>query len=320
MRRRTLIVGAGAALSGVAGCLGEERTALSERPPENAVEDALRTAVGEANAVALRLATAREDADDVAAIEIDENALEGRLDDARAALDGAGDSGAASDYREELDAAGTYVDVVAGLFGGSASLAATAEQLDRFEADLQAGDDARAADTLDALQPTVGDARTTLSQARSDVNSLDGAVLDPYGARLAELTEGLETVGSVAAGADEFAAGYDSLLAGRGHLEDGADAFEGREFASAASEFRAAGEAFDAATDHFETARTEIDGVDAGDLGPRIDVAHCRSMALSDAASDFEAAADAGDAGALREARDRYDAGQADVETAENCG
>lgn len=221
MRRRGFIVGAGVAISAFAGCLGEEQVALSERPPENAVEDAIRTAIGESNTVALELASTRADASSAAAIEFDEADLQRKLDGARTQLDDASDAEAAEDYQAEIEAARTYVGVVEGILQSTAGLAEAAGQIETLESDLQAGNDDAASQGLDDVQPTIEDARSTTSTAQSDAEGIDAELLDSYGAKMGELEEGMTAVANLAVGADGLASGYESVLGGRQHLEDG---------------------------------------------------------------------------------------------------
>jgi len=316
MRRRELIVGAGVALSAFAGCLGEEQVALSERPPENEVEDAIRIAVGEANTVALELATAREDAGSPADVSVDAAALQERLDGARSGLDGVAGSEAAGDYQAELEAARSYVGVVEGLVQGTASLADAAGRLAGLESELQNGNYDAAAQEIDAIQPTVDDARTAAEDAQADANAIDAETLDPYGAKMGELEDGLEAVGNLSVGADELTTGYESVLTGQDHMETGGAAYQAGDVATAEAEFQAAGEEFDAATGHFETARSETDG----ELEQQISVALCRSRALSEAADHYEASAVAAGAGDLATAQNERTAGDEDVQTAGRCG
>ncbi|AGN01192.1 hypothetical protein L593_06215 [Salinarchaeum sp. Harcht-Bsk1] len=316
MRRRDLLVGTGGlALSALAGCLGSARETLAERPPENAVVDDLRTAIGEANTVALQLATAREDAATPADVSFDREALESGLATSRQALDEAAQREAADDYEAEIPAARSYVDVVAGLLTGSASLADAAGELQRVESSIANGDYQAAGQTLNSIQPVVGDARSTVTDAESTANAIDPAVLDPYGAKMGELTDGLTTVQNIAVGADELTGGYDAILTGRGHLESGQVAVQQGNFATAESEFQAAKSAFQTATGHFQTARQETDG----ELQSQIDTALCRSQALTNAAAHFEASAVAAQSGDLATARDERNAGEADISAAGNC-
>lgn len=317
MRRRSILVGAGALVgSALAGCLGSGQEPLDERPAANEVEDALRTAIGEANTVALELASAREDAATFADLSVDATALRDRLDAATGALDAATGSEAAGDFETELAEARAYVGAVGGLLEGSVTLLDVAGRLDGLETTLQSQDFDAAAAELEAIQPVADDARSTTTDARSSAAEIDAAVLDPYGAKMDELTEGLDTVANISIGVDELTAGYSALLAGRDDLAAGRDALEAGNYAAASSSFESAESEFTTATGHFETARAETDG----ELSGRIDVALCRSHALTDAAVHFEAAADAAAAGNRSESRRRQEEGEAALQTAASCG
>ena len=316
MRRRDLLVGTGGlALSTLAGCLGNEQVALGERPPENAVVDGIRTAIGEANTIALQLATARENAATPADVSFDRAALESSLATSRQALDDAAQREAADDYEAELAAARSYVNVVAGLLTGSASLVEAAGQLQSVETNIARGDYAAAGQTIDSVQPVVDEARSTTTDAQSTAQSIDAELLDPYGAVMGELTDGLATVQNLAVGSDELTAGYDSVLTGRGHLEAGQTAVEQGNYATAESEFQSAESAFQTATSHFQTARQETNG----ELQTQIDTALCRSQALTDASAHFEASAAAAQSGDLLTARNERNAGESDLRAAQNC-
>lgn len=316
MRRRGIIVGTGVALSALAGCLGSDQSSLSERPAGNDVEDGVRTAIGQSNTVAIELSTARADAQTPADVRFDADALGERIASARSALESATQDDAASDYQTELDAAASYVDVVAGLLEGSASLSDVAGQLDGLESSMQSGNYEAAGRTLETVQPTVESARTTTSEAESTAQEIDAEVLDPYGAKLGELTEGLATVQNGATGAAELVAGYDAVLAGRSRLQAGRAAVERGDFATAESAFATARSQFETATDHFETARSETDG----ELSAQVDAALCRSRALTDASVHFEASASAAQSGNLLTAQNERQAGEADLQTAGRCG
>lgn len=316
MRRRGFIVGAGVALSTLAGCLGSEQATLSERPRGNAVEDGIKTAIGESNTVALKLSTARADAQSPAEVSFDVDALDDRIADARSVIDAAAQEDVASDFQAELDAATAYADVIDGLLGGSSSLADVAGQLQGLDSSMQTGSYDTAAGTIEAVQPTVESARTTTTEAQSSAQDLDAERLDSYGAKLTELRDGLVTVQNGTVGADELVTGYDALLGGRSRLQTGRDAVERQEFATAQSAFEAANSQFETATDHFRTAREETDG----ELSTHVDVALCRSDALSKASVHFENSASAAQELATGETlRERRD-GEADLEAATNCG
>jgi hypothetical protein len=317
MRRRSFVAGAGTLVgSALAGCLGSGQETLDERPAGNEVEDALRTAIGEANTVALELASAREDAASFADLSIDAATLRDGVGAATGALDDAAEYEAAGDYETELAEARAYVGAVEGLLEGSITLLDVATQLDGLETTLQAQDFDAAAGELDAIQPAVDDARSTTTGARSSAAEIDAAVLDPYGAKMDELTEGLDTVANIAIGTDELTSGYGALLAGRDDLAAGRDALDAGNYAAASSSFGSAESEFTTATDHFETARAETDG----ELSGRIDVALCRSRALTDAAGHFEASADAAAAGSRAESRRQQEEGEAALQTAGSCG
>lgn len=317
MRRRSIVVGAGTILgSALAGCLGSGQETLDERPAGNEVEDALRTAIGEANTVALELASAREEAATVADLSIDAATLRDGLDAATGALDAAEEYEAAGDYETERSEARAYVGAVEGLLEGSTTLIDVAGQLDGLETTLQSQDFDAAAGELDAIRPAADDARSTTTDARSSASEIDAAVLDPYGAKMDELTDGLDTVANISIGVDELTVGYGALLAGRDDLAAGRDALDGGNDAAAASSFQSAASEFTTATDHFETARAETDG----ELSGRIDVALCRSGALTDAAGHFEAAADAAGSGDRSGALRQQERGEAALQTADSCG
>lgn len=317
MRRRSFVVGAGTLVgTALAGCLGSGQEPLDERPAGNEVEDALRTAIGEANTVAIELASAREDAATFADLSIAATELRDGLDAATGELDTAEEYGAAGDYETERSEARAYVGAVDGLLEGSVTLLDVGRQLDGLETTLQAQDFDAAAGELESIQPTVDDARSTTTDARSSADEIDAAVLDPYGAKMDELTEGLDTVANISIGTDELTDGYGALLRGRDDLAAGRDALAGQNYAAASSSFGSAESEFTTATDHFETARAETDG----ELSVEIDVALCRSRALTDAAGHFEAAADAAASGDRFEARRQQGEGQAALQTAGRCG
>ncbi|GAB3690396.1 hypothetical protein GCM10028857_26730 [Salinarchaeum chitinilyticum] len=317
MRRRGLIVGAaGLAASAFAGCLGNGQTALSERPPENDVEDGIRTAIGEANVVALELASAREDADDASDVSIDDAALEEQLAAGRQELQSVADADAAADYEAQISAAGSYLDVVEGLLQATATLADVAEQLQGLEQSLQAQDFDAAATELDAIGPDVESARATAGDAESTAGEFDAEALDAYGAKMGELTEGVTTVSNLAVGSDELVTGYQAVLTGRSDLEDGRAAIESGNFAAAESDFQSAEASFGTATGYFETAAQETDG----ELDTEIQTALCRSTGLTDAAGHFEASAAAAQDGRLGDAQDQQAAGEAALDAVGECG
>lgn len=317
MHRRRLVAGAGLGLaSALAGCLGSGRETLDERPPENAVEDAVRTAVGEANTAAVALATAREDVESPEDLDVDRAALEARVATARSALEDAEGSEAAGEYEAELAAARSYVDVVDGLLTGTVDLADAAARLEDLESALQSQAFDRAAEELSAVRPAIEDARTTTEDAASTAESLDADRLEAYGAQIDRVADGLEEVTGLAAGADALTAGYEDVLAGREHLAAGETASGDGDYGAAASEFEDAGTRFADATATFEDEQATTDDR----LATEFETALCRSSHLEDAAGHFAAAAQAAQDRDPITADGERRAGEDAVDAAARCG
>lgn len=311
-----MIVGTGVALSALTGCLGsDDRTALSEQPPGNDVEDGIRTAIGESNTAADQLRAAREGAQSPADVTFDEAALGDRIADARSTLETTSQAEAAGEYQAELDAASAYVDVVEGLLDASSSLTGVASRLQTLQSNFQ-NENYDAEQTLSEVEPTVETAGGTITEAESTARNIDAALLDPYGEKLERLTEGIATVQNGVAGADELIVGYQAVLTGRDRLEAGRTAIEQRNLSRAASEFEAARTEFETATGRFEEARSVTDG----ELSTYVDAALCRSGALTDASIHFEDAASAAQQFDVTEAEQQRQEGRADLEAARNCG
>lgn len=315
MRRRCFVVGAAGGLAGaLAGCLGSGDGTV-ERPPENRVEDGIMTAVGEANAAALAVQAAREDADGPAELSVDVEPLEERLATARDALDDAESAPAADGYVDAIAAARDYVEAVAGLVTAAGAFASAGEDLLELEVALADGHYDAAADLLADLEPSVEDARTAASDARSTLAGIDGVRVDRYGARLEELATGLETAASLATAADALVVGYQSVLEGRDALQRGRNEFETGNYGAAAEECSTASDRFAAATAEFESAASETGTA----LDGRLDVALCRSTNLEDAAGHFEAAASAADGNDLLTANEEYQTGDDALDAAAAC-
>lgn len=315
MRRRDFVVGAtGGLAAALAGCL-DSGGGTVERPPENRVEDGIMAAVGEANAAALAVRTAREDADGPVELSIDAGPLEARLATARDALDDADSVPEADEYADAIAAARDYVAAVAGLVTTVDAFASAGEDFLELEVALADGHDGAAADLLADLEPSVEDARTASSDARSTLSGIDGASLDRYGARVAELRTGLETATSLATAADALVVGYGSVLDGREALQRGRSEFDAGSYGAAAEECSTASDRFASATAEFEAAASETSTA----LDGRLDVALCRSSNLEDAADHFEAAASAADGGDPLTANEEYQAGEDATDAAAAC-
>jgi len=107
---------------------------------------------------------------------------------------------------------------------------------------------------------------------------------------------------------------HESMLEGREPLIEGRDQFED-------GNFDAASDAFAAAADSFASASEELtdDSRPAGEFDTQFEQARCRAENLQTSAEEFDAAAAAGAEGNLREADDRFDAGQAALDAVANC-
>lgn len=315
MRRRSFVVGTACGLAAAtAGCLGSGQESLSERPPENEVEDAIRTAIGEANTAAVEVALVADDGVDPTSVELDWEALRGRLETAHAALDDAESHAAADDYQADVEAARTYVQVVHDLLGAASDLVDLGGRLDTLEEAVAEEDYDRASEELDAIRPDVEAVASTTADAIDAAQSVDAERLAPYGAKTARVGDGLGTLDDVATAADHLTAGYDDVLAGREHMERGRDEFSSRNFEAAASEFETAGDRFASATTSFETGQSETD-----ELGGEFETALCRSGHLEAAATHFANAADAADGGDVVTARDEREQGEEELNAAANC-
>lgn len=316
MHRRGFLAGGLGLASGLAGCLGGGREPLEERPPENAVEDAVRTAVGQANTAAVELAAARAGVESPGQLDVDRDALEARLSTARSRLDAAVSMEEAESYGEEIAAARTYTDAVDGLVTGTAGLADAASQLDGLEAALADQEFDRAADQLGDVQPTIDDAVAATEEGETAIGGLDGSTLDPYGAQIDRVSEGLDVISEFAVGADALVAGYEAVLAGRDHLATGRDEFEAGNYGAAESEFGDGESDFATATSEFERGQRETGDQYAGEF----ETAICRSTNLEDAAGHFAAAAAAAQQGDPITADSEYRQGEDALDAAAGCG
>lgn len=315
MRRRALVVGAASGLAtALAGCMGPSQDAMEERPEENRVVDAIRSAVGEANTAAAELQGAREDAESPADVEIDETALQERIDAARSDLEEARSLDAAGEYEAELAAASDYVDVVDGLLTATVEFADVGEQLSSLESAIDEGEYDRASEDLDAIRPRIQEAQTVAEDAETAVGELDEAVLSDYGARTDELADGLATVVELATAADQLTGGYQLVLDGRDHMESGRQEFDAGNYGAAESEFENGSGEFAAATSAFETGQSETER-----LAGEFDTAICRSTNLEEAADHFAAAAGEADAGNLLAANDEYQDGDDALDRVSAC-
>jgi len=315
MQRRRLLAGAAGALGALAGCTDVGGRSLENRPPENAVVDGIRIAVGQANTVGIELSAARANAEDPSGVRIDRPALGSRLATARHALDDAEGREPASAYRGAIDTARSYVETVAGMVAVTATLTAVSDRLSVIEDLLENREFGAASDELEAIEPDLTAARSDGADAESTANGLAAGVLRDYGAQVQAVTDGAAELAGIAAAADEIGTGYRALLDGRERLETGRSAFDDGEFDRAETAMADAAARFESATGHFETARTAADGQFTG----RIDRALCRSGALADAAEHFQAAVGAARDGRLSRARQERDAGEADLDAAEAC-
>lgn len=289
MRRRGFLVGCASALAApLAGCTdgGTESDGGGgddggQSDPQ--VEDALGSAVGEANLAAAALAAARENAEGPTDLELDVATQEERLESARSALDDAEERDGAAAYETELEAARHYVDAVAGLVEASAALIAAADPLAELETAISEEDYERADELLATAEPETGTAVEAATGAQENLDAFDAAVLDPYGAQTAQLEEGAATVAELATAADAVASGYRDVLDGRDRIDAGREAWSASDYGGAAEEFDASTASFESARTTFESAREDTDT----DLDPQLETAACRASNLEEAGTNF---------------------------------
>lgn len=316
MQRRRFVAGCACGIGAVlAGCLGGSEDTLEERPAENRLEDAIRSAVGEANTVAVELALAEEGADDPTAIDVDGEALAARLEDARNDLADAREIDGVAEHEADLEAASDYVDAVDGLLSATVDLVAVGDDLAALEATLDDEDFEAASDLLEGVRPSIQSAVDDTDRASAILEALDRDRVADYGAQVERLEDGLADLSKLAIGADHLTDGYQALLTGREYLEDGRSEFESRNFEAAETAFESAGEQFADSTAAFETGETAA----GADLRTEFEVATCRSGHLEDAAEHFEAAAAAADDGDLRTADGERSEGEDAVDRAAAC-
>lgn len=278
------------------------------------MEDSIRTAVGEANTVAVELARVREDDVEPGSLDLDWAALRDRVETANAELDAAEGHEAADSYGDDVTAARAYVDVVDDLLSATSDLSDVGGQLDALETALEEGDYDSAGDELDALQPEIETVVSTTDDAASAIQSVEADRLSTYGARTGDLTEGVDSLDGLARAADSLVGGYDEVLAGRERMENGRDEFEARDYAAAATEFQAASDRFADATSTFEGGQSETE-----QLAAEFETATCRSGHLEDAADHFAAAASAADSGEAVSAQDEYQQGDDALDDVAAC-
>lgn len=315
MRRRRFVVGTACGLAtALAGCLGPSQDSLSQRPPENEVEDSIRTAVGEANTVAVELAGVREDGVQPGSLDLDWAALRDRVETANAELDTAEGHEAADPYEDDVATARAYVGVVDDLLSATSDLDDVGGQLDALETALEEGDYDSAGDELDALGPEIETVVSTTDGAASAIQAVDADRLSTYGARTDDLTEGVDSLDGLARAANSLIGGYDEVLAGRERMENGRNEFEARDYAAAETEFQAASDRFADATSTFEGGQSETE-----QLVAEFETAICRSGHLEDAATHFAAAASAAGSGDLVSAQNEYQEGDDALDDVAAC-
>lgn len=288
---------------------------MEESPPENEVEDAIRSAIGEANQVAIELASARDAAADPSEVDVDGDALQSKLESARTSLEEASSMEAADQFEAELAAAGSYVDVVEGVLTATLDLVAVVDDLELLESALGEGDDDGATEVLDAVQPHVQSARDATADAQGWIQNLDQDALSTYGAQTERLADGLAELSDLAVGADHLTTGYDELLTGRERLSEGRSEFESRNFGAAVDAFETAGSRFADASAEFGTGQTGAPEA----LSAEFDTATCRAGTLEDAADHFAAAASAANDGNPGTASSERDDGEAALDEAAAC-
>jgi hypothetical protein len=274
-------------------------------------------AVSTLNAVALRLNKLQDELESADDVEFDQQTLLDGIAEARGKLDAASESATETQAAqiEMLRNLATVLESLTQVVGivlsvdPDAVVEATTDAIDAAEYDA-------ALSRVRAAEAKASDAKTHMEDARTALEGVDAdrlAAVD--GVEYANVESAVTELASLVNTFQVLTVGYESNILGTQDLETGRSRSEEREFEAAES-------AFGDAKAHFETADGTLAGI-AGDAPENIqgpaEVAVCRTTHLMQAATAFQdGAADAAD-GNLTAAKTHREAGEAQVQQAEDC-
>ncbi|OLZ42258.1 hypothetical protein A6E15_15360 [Natrinema saccharevitans] len=329
MNRRQYLARTGAAgatlgtVTALAGCLD----AIEGSSDESDIEAEDRTGQRALDRAAGNLNRAAQQLDEVEGLEdpetVEFDAAEAReyLSNAREYLETAA-SELGDDRSADLETLRSYADVVEGLVSVTVTVTddTIEDDIDAVTAAIEDdGDIEGANETVDDRHRTVVSAADRHAQVRETVQSIDGKRLAALaGTEIADLEDGVTTLGDVVASLETLVGSYDSMLdleTGYGALEDGRTHFENEEFGAARESFETAettfGDALERLADGTENAP---DG-----LVEYFETAVCRNEHLTAASGHLADAAAAAGAGRYRTARDERAEGEAALDDVGNC-
>ncbi len=329
MNRRQYLARTGAAgaslgtVTALAGCLDAIEGSSDGSDVE--VEDrtgqrALDRAAGNLNRAAQQLDEV-EGFEDPETVEFDAAKAREHLSDARSHLETA-DAELGDDRSADLETLRSYADVVEGLVSVTVTVTddTIEDDIDAVTAAIEENGDIEGAnETVDDRHGTVVAAAERHAQVRETVQSIDGERLAAIaGTEIADLEDGVTTLGDVVTSLETLTGAYDSMLdleTGYGALDDGRTHLENEEFGAARDSFETAETTFGDALQRLEGGSEKA----PEGLGEYFDTAICQNDHLAAASGNFADAAAAAEAGRYRTARRERTEGEAALDDVGNC-
>ncbi|WP_455450000.1 hypothetical protein [Natrinema thermotolerans] len=329
MNRRQYLARTGAAgaslttVTALSGCLDALEESSDETDIE--VEDrsgqrALDRAAGNLNRAAQQLDEV-EGFEDPETVEFDSTQAREYLSDARNYLETA-DSELGDDRSADLETIRAYASVLEGLVSVTVTVTddTIEDDIDEVTAAVEENGDIEGANqTVDDRHRTVVSAADRHAQVRETVQSIDGERLAALaGTEIADLEDGVTTLGDVVTSLETLTGAYDSMLdleTGYGALEDGRTHLDNEQFGAARESFETAEGTFGDALRRLEDGTENApDG-----LGEYFETARCQNEHLAAASGHFADAAAAAEDGRYRTARRKRTDGEAALDDVGDC-
>lgn len=342
-RRRCLeAVGAGVALTALAGCLdelteddGETRTTEGGSDGGETGDDGgddtddtddggrevdreIRTAAGRFNRAGASLRESQGNLEDPEGTDYDPDEPTAFLEEGREALEAAEEAGPDDDQATDIDELADYADVLEALIDGTAVVTddALEDDVDAINDAIVAEDLATARTEAEALATRFEDAQLAVEAALESLDALDeDRLADLAISDLDDVEEGGELLASVVDSLVILSTAMVSMVTGHEHLEEGGELAEEERFEDAIEAFE------EAEAVYVETAGDLEGGRAAAPQGlvEYFDVALCQTAALEDAATAFREGAEAAADDDPLTAEEREADGEAALEDAEAC-
>lgn len=318
-RRRLLRVVQGGAVAGavasLAGCAEEMGSGNDDTAGDGEVasEDdrEVRQAAGELNRALIDLAEAESAFDDPDSVTFDASSARANLEAAREYLDDAGPGDDAEELAAFADALDGMIDVLETFADADLFETVVAVEEAIYDEDLETADEHAVSfkETLESAQGAITEAEDVFRGLdRERLADRDVTELDAIEAGLVELAAVTDALVVLAESLESIVSGHEYLLDGESQMDDEAYADAADSFESAMGVYEETDEALrDETTDDVPTVEDSF----AATI--------CQTRHLVEASAAFREAAEAADDGDPATALDRQQAGEDEIDSAEQC-